>query len=841
MKPVYSPSRWGEIYHALPYDEVLGGGAAGPGKSLVLLMDPMQQIVVEHQRMQKGHPFHIEPGMSTGWALHLRRTIKQLEQNIIRTKRIFPIVDPGAKFDEQKTTWTFTSGYHFQFGHCQNSQDWQAYLSGEFCMAAGQRVVMADGSLRAIENVDAGEYVKTLEGPRRVTATWATGRKPCVRVDVRHQKTGDLVGTQVHPTTHPVLLSTSGQSQGPSSPSSSQNARKALWSEYVWQDYESLLCGRPESPVKRVSLVSEESAGEAYCDSLQGRLPLRELTVPVVLHEQTSRQALQRLRSSTGSDERPEAREPSSRTPQGDRPHPQDSAEDPPPTASDSPRVVRYSADLFVCGDEGEPLDLGTPKGLLVGCSSSLDLRDEQPRSGLEIGPGSALRSAYVASPGRLSLPSDVRAEILRDSPAQERSYPHFYSGESRSRSEDVHTGIATIRFDGWHETYDLTVDGANHYISESGLVNAQTHIGYDELVTFLEEQYENINLRLRSTDPVLRKMLRIRAMTNPMVIRDSGENYSIDPYWVRKRFVDPAPKGGVVLEERTKRSTGQVVVKTRFYSHATLYDNPDPEFVQQYEAKLLFAKPHIRAAMLHGNWYVTAGSFFGDEWNERMHVIRPHFIPPEWPRFRSMDWGYKKPGCVQWYAMDPDENLICEREMMFQGQTARQVAERVKKAEMGMKLWKDGRSQITGPADTQLWEKRGDEGLSKAEEFAAAGIQWVPADKRSRSRNAERVSERLKDHDSGTAMPGLVFFDTCKDIVKMLPTIQTDKDDPDTPQDGGNDHSFDTLMYACAFASRGRVGIPRLGRKEDDEYGDESEDKPEASRGNSWGYGSAV
>lgn len=499
MKPVYSPSRWGEIYHALPYDEVLGGGAAGPGKSLVLLMDPMQQIVVEHQRMQKGHPFHIEPGMSTGWALHLRRTIKQLEQNIIRTKRIFPIVDPGAKFDEQKTTWTFTSGYRFQFGHCQNSQDWQAYLSGEF------------------------------------------------------------------------------------------------------------------------------------------------------------------------------------------------------------------------------------------------------------------------------------------------------------------------------------------------------THIGYDELVTFLEEQYENINLRLRSTDPVLRKMLRIRAMTNPMVIRDSGENYSIDPYWVRKRFVDPAPKGGVVLEERTKRSTGQVVVKTRFYSHATLYDNPDPEFVQQYEAKLLFAKPHIRAAMLHGNWYVTAGSFFGDEWNERMHVIRPHFIPPEWPRFRSMDWGYKKPGCVQWYAMDPDENLICEREMMFQGQTARQVAERVKKAEMSMKLWKDGRSLITGPADTQLWEKRGDEGLSKAEEFAAAGIQWVPADKRSRSRNAERVSERLKDHDSGTAMPGLVFFETCKDIVKMLPTIQTDKDDPDTPQDGGNDHSFDTLMYACAFASRGRVGIPRLGRKEDDEYGDESEDKPEASRGNSWGYGSAV
>lgn len=396
--------------------------------------------------------------------------------------------------------------------------------------------------------------------------------------------------------------------------------------------------------------------------------------------------------------------------------------------------------------------------------------------------------------------------------------------------------GTAELRFAGWFETFDLTVEGANHYISESGIINAQTHIAYDELVQFLREQYDNINTRLRSSDPVLRHMLKIRAMSNPMVQRD-GEAFSVDPAWVRERFVKPARGGGTVLEERTKRSDGREVVQRRMYLKATLYDNPDKDFVEQYEAKLLFSPPHIRAAMLHGDWFATAGSFFGEEWNSRIHVIRPHNIPHDWPQWRSLDWGYKKPGCIHWWAMDPDDNVICTREMYFVGLRVKEVGKMIVDAEKRMKLWRRGASLITGPADTQLWEKRGDEGASKAESFAEMGISWVPADKRSRARNAERIADRLKDHDNGATVPGIMFFETCPKVIETLPSIQSTPDDPETPLDGGDDHAFDSTGYSCAFASHGRARIPRFGKHEDeDDYSEE--DSPKRRAGNGWGYG---
>lgn len=469
------------------------------GKTRVLIMEPMAQIAVEHERCSDPtHPFPLKWGKSTGWALHLRRTIKQLEQTIIISKRLFPEIDPGAKFDEQKTTWTFSSGYHYQFGHCQNPSDHMNYLSYEF------------------------------------------------------------------------------------------------------------------------------------------------------------------------------------------------------------------------------------------------------------------------------------------------------------------------------------------------------TIICFDELVQFLEEQYENICTRLRSTDPVLKHMLKIRSMSNPVSQRAQGENYSIDPMWVRARFVDFNPRGSEVQVFQTTRPDGTVVEKTRMFLAGLLTDNPDPEFQLSYERQLLFAKSHIRAAMLHGNWYITEGSFFGDEWNDAIHVIKPFRIPQDWKRFRAMDWGFKKPGVIGWFAMDPDENLICEREMRFQGMTVKAVAKRVQEIEEAAGLWKGKRSLISGPADTQLWEKRGEEGLSKAEEFAKAGIAWLPADKKSRARNAERISERLKDHDSGGALPGLAFFDNCKNCIKYIPCIQTDAKDPDCPQDGGEDHELDMIGYACAFASRGLAGIQSFDTGSGEDDWDEDEEDPESqqsSRGR-WGYG---
>lgn len=496
VEHIYKPSRWGEIYHSLPDWEALGAGAAGPGKSVVLLAEPFAQIYVEHQRCDDPrHPHAMDWGGSTGWALHLRRTHPMLEETLARAHRMFPRMDPGAHWSEKKSTWTFTSGFKYQFGHCKDPNDFTIYQGNQY----------------------------------------------------------------------------------------------------------SIIC--------------------------------------------------------------------------------------------------------------------------------------------------------------------------------------------------------------------------------------------FDELVQFDEEQYDQIGIRLRSSDPVLRHMLKIRSMSNPLVQRSSVDSFTVkNPNWVRDRFVKRAPQGGIRFIKKIRREDGSIEERSFIYLRATLYDNPDPEFVRQYEITLRDKKPHIVQAMLYGNWFVTPGSFYGGDWNDNVHICRPFKIPPDWRRFRSMDWGFKRPGCVHWWALDHDDTLYCEREYTFQEKTDAEVAIGIQQIEVELKLWRGKRSMITGPADSQLWEERGESSMTKAQVMAKMGVPWVVADKKSRQHNSERVLKRLRAHENGTKPPGIVFLEgRCRNAVTTIPSIQTDPKNEEQPQDGGDDHWHDSVCYAVAYASHGAHGIPRHDTLDDDE--DDIDDEPKYRRG-AHGYG---
>jgi phage terminase large subunit len=500
QKAGYVPSAWGQVFHSLTHHEALGAGAAGPGKTEVLLNDPLAQIHVEHQRcVDRSHPFrHSRMGDSTGWAIHLRRTTKMLEQSVQRFLRVYPRIDPGMSWMESKLTATFSSGFRYQFGHCKDPHDYENFMSYEF----------------------------------------------------------------------------------------------------------------------------------TYC--------------------------------------------------------------------------------------------------------------------------------------------------------------------------------------------------------------------AFDELTQFEEEQYDQISTRVRSTDPVLSEMLKVRSMSNPLMRRgEIGDNFSIsNPNWVRDRFVRPAPEGRVTLKRKIVHPDGEVEYRTCIYLPATIDDNPNKEFVKQYRARLLAAKPHIRQALLYGDWFVTPDSFYADEWNPTIHVCKPFTIPSDWRVFRSMDWGYKKPGCVLWFAMDPDDTLYVIRQMMFIGKTDAEIAKAIYLVEDDMGYWKDNKSSLTGPADTQLWEERGDSGKTKAATMAELGVQWTKADKKSRQTNAERITARLKDHAGGTATPGLVIFATCRNLIETLPAMQTDPTFTEVPLDGGDDHAHDALCYAVAYASYGPAGVAKVKKARPEWYEeDDNDDAAQPSRGRS-GYG---
>ncbi len=375
---------------------------------------------------------------------------------------------------------------------------------------------------------------------------------------------------------------------------------------------------------------------------------------------------------------------------------------------------------------------------------------------------------------------------------------------------------------------------------------NSYSHIAFDEATQFTYEQFEQISSRLRSKDPVLAGdpelglagMLRTRLASNPNM-GSGGHAFTMkgNPFWLRERFVDPAPLGNTVLYHYVEMSDGTRVKRTRLFMPANLWHNPDKNFVRRYEEELQDKPHHIRQALLYGNWYITANSYFAGIWNERIHTCERYKVPSDWPRFRSMDWGFKLPGCILWFAMDDDGNMFVIRELKFQGKNPEEVSAFVKDIEIEMGVWdkRANRSLITGPADTQLWEQRSG-AKQMVEIFAEKGIMWTQANKSAGTRrdNAQRVYKRLADHGKETMVPGLVIFKDCPYLIKTLPALQSKEGTPEEPEDGGDDHGTDALFYGVQFASRGRKGIPRIREKDD---WDEEDRRIEQNRGRH-GYG---
>lgn len=338
------------------------------------------------------------------------------------------------------------------------------------------------------------------------------------------------------------------------------------------------------------------------------------------------------------------------------------------------------------------------------------------------------------------------------------------------------------------------------------------SEILFDEMTHFDEKQVDNIIVRCRVSDPVLSKFERIAGMSNPQRTTDGGARVS-DPYWVRKRFVDPCREGGKLIRHKGRRLDGTEVEATRIYLPARLSDNPDAAFRDQYEKRLATShRPHIVKAMLEGNWYVVPGAYYSEEWNASLHICKPFTPPRDGKFFRSMDWGFKSLGVIHWWWLNRDNQLFCIYEYPFKLKSPTQVSEDIKEIETRLKLWDkvSNKSRIIGPADTQIWERRGGSGPSMAAEFLQSGVAWIKADKRSRQTNAERLLIRLAAHENeGTGLPGIVTFDWCRKAIETIPAVPSDELNPNVPQDGGDDHAHDSWLYACAYASGGYAALP--------------------------------
>ena len=291
--------------------------------------------------------------------------------------------------------------------------------------------------------------------------------------------------------------------------------------------------------------------------------------------------------------------------------------------------------------------------------------------------------------------------------------------------------------------------------------------IRFDELTHFTEFMYVYMMSRLRGANPYPKQM---KSSTNPGNV---GHGF------VRKRFIDIAPPDTTInTPNGTRRFIPAKVQDNAFLAQS------DPEYVRRLEN----LPEEEKKALLYGSWDVFKGQYF-TEWDRAVHVIDPFPIPPDWKRFRAMDWGYNDPCAIGWFAVGPDQHIYLYRELTMQETLSRDVAKRIVELSDGEKI-------AYTVASPDMWQNRGHsdiEGESIAETFMRNGVPLIKADN-ARVIGWQRVRENLATAPDGK--PYVQVFNTCLKLIETIPLMIYDDKNVEDVGDNLPDHWCEMFRY---------------------------------------------
>ena len=350
------------------------------------------------------------------------------------------------------------------------------------------------------------------------------------------------------------------------------------------------------------------------------------------------------------------------------------------------------------------------------------------------------------------------------------------------------YANASTIRFG-----FCDTDEDVRHYLSTE-----YDLIVFEELTEFTERQYMLVRSRNRTTARQRAAGIRPHtiAATNPGQVGHT---------WVKQRFVIPTDYGQY-RSEATVEAYGRKKKATISFVPAKVSDNPsmDPDYVFN-----LAQLPDIeRRQYLEGDWDVFEGQFF-TEFDRDIHVCAPFEVPEEWTRIVGIDYGFGKPFCCLWVAIDYDGNAWVYREMYRAGLTATEQGKRM--AAASVIQFSDG----TKPerhygryADPSIWSRQG-HGVSIAAMYRDGGFGVKKA------MNARRDGwSRVRDYLRGDGTPeggsSLHIFDTCSNLIRTMPEMIFDPSDAEDLHTKLEDHAC-LVAGTLITTRRGQVPIEQV------------------------------
>jgi hypothetical protein len=305
--------------------------------------------------------------------------------------------------------------------------------------------------------------------------------------------------------------------------------------------------------------------------------------------------------------------------------------------------------------------------------------------------------------------------------------------------------------------------------------------------------------------EPVMKLMATLRSGHRiPCGFRATGNPGGPGHQWVKERYIDPAPLGYTIIEERFRNPyTGDEQARERVFIPSRLSDNK--YLGSEYVANLqLSGSPELVRAWLEGDWSVIAGAYF-PEFSLPKHVMKPFKIPEHWTRIMGFDWGYSSPFAAVWVAIAsedcqvPKGAAVVYRE--WYGATSANVGAQLKNEDIG-----DGIRKRCEGEKVQL--KRADPSIFKVDGGTSIGEQikcgFQPADN-SRLAGWSQIRSRLV---GAGGKPMLYLFDSCPNTIRTLPALQHDTIKPEDLDTDGEDHAADALRYALMSRPYARPSV---------------------------------
>lgn len=220
------------------------------------------------------------------------------------------------------------------------------------------------------------------------------------------------------------------------------------------------------------------------------------------------------------------------------------------------------------------------------------------------------------------------------------------------------------------------------------------------------------------------------------------------------------------------------------------------------YESRLDQRDPIIARALKKGDWTVFSGQAFSTWLRDRI-ACKPFELPPTWPKWRAVDYGFSHAFSAGWLTRDVDnERIYVYRAVLQSGMTDTRQAVYIRDATTPEEL-------ITATyASPDMWAKKNVKNVvtTTADEYRDEGVLLTRADN-DRLGGKRKIDRLLIDLVDGR--PGIQIFEPYYQLFSCMTALVRDPHDPEDVLKVDGDDAYDMLRYGLTNVKiKGRSGV---------------------------------